>query len=665
MPEVDSLAGGVSGQPGTLRVGEDRTGRAEGEVHIVGQEHHAPVRVGVVHAVVLAVGTRIVARSREDGVGHAAQPSIDVHHLLEPVLEGRSALAEFLVVGDDGPEVVGLPIVFLQEEPAVLFLVVAEVAHRGARHPIGIRALVAVRVRVVGRVEQLVLVEVAVRTILELGVEQHVIVARHLQDGGTGMLVLRGEHLDEIIVAADHSAGVSDHEIEEDFELPLTDSFGAINRHRLVNSAVELVVAEAHIVSDPVVLVARALTSLEAEAHVVIDVLFAVDDGRSDSIIAHDLDRLVDEIALRIGDHDAKIVLTVGGRESVIDLEKGAGLWAGGRKVRGRSKAVGSLEIELHQGCCSPPGNSPLVDSTRAHAHGDILESASVHRVKHLHAQDVVRIGRARANGHRLPHRGHGRGMNRLRDGRANVALGARVGCGGGAHVLRPLNEGDPGEAVEVEPGMELVRAAHPARAKADRIVLAVADWAEQGGLDLIVHMPSAPGSHQSEHLVPRIVRIIDDLTVPVGSPEAPAGRAAAEGRVAELVEGTVFDDPQIVDQDFPRIEETQIELTPLAIGPAARGGGALEGVAPPSSLCRLITGGPRFGDAVVGVEIAQLETRTPTIRDLGPAPAVEVSHFVHWIFVLIAEVDALSGAREAAPEFSQDPGPGVGLREG
>jgi hypothetical protein len=62
-------------------------------------------------------------------------------------------LTEFLVVGDDGREVVGIAIVLFQEEPTVFLLVVAEVADGHANYLIRLRNLEAVGIAIVWGVE--------------------------------------------------------------------------------------------------------------------------------------------------------------------------------------------------------------------------------------------------------------------------------------------------------------------------------------------------------------------------------------------------------------------------------------------------------------------------------------------------------------------------------
>ena len=102
------------------------------------QEHDTSIRSGIVHPIVLAIGTCVVACTRENCVGHAPQPGININDVFETLFESRAALAKLFIIGDDGCKFVRFPIILLQEKPPVFLLIVAEVADVDASNPVGV-----------------------------------------------------------------------------------------------------------------------------------------------------------------------------------------------------------------------------------------------------------------------------------------------------------------------------------------------------------------------------------------------------------------------------------------------------------------------------------------------------------------------------------------------
>ena len=98
MPEILPQARRVADNRANIGVGGDRAGRAEREVHVVWQEHHAAIWAHVKLGVVLAIGAVVVSSAREDAERHASQPVVDVHVVLDAGVERCAGEIEMLAV---------------------------------------------------------------------------------------------------------------------------------------------------------------------------------------------------------------------------------------------------------------------------------------------------------------------------------------------------------------------------------------------------------------------------------------------------------------------------------------------------------------------------------------------------------------------------------------
>ena len=95
-----------------------------------------------------------------------------------------------------------------------------------------------------------------------------------------------------------------------------------------MNAPVKLVPAKAKILPDPRVLATCSLASLQTHLHVVINIIFPVNDCDSDPIITHDFSFLMDEITISIGSNDAEIVPAVRCGQVIVDLVSGSCIWS-------------------------------------------------------------------------------------------------------------------------------------------------------------------------------------------------------------------------------------------------------------------------------------------------------------------------------------------------
>ena len=277
--------------------------------------------------------------------------------------------------------------------PAVAFLVVAEVGDGDAGDVVGFREFWAGggACGSGGRVvDEFVFVEFAVRAVFELFVEEDILVASHLEKGTASEGGVGGEDFDEVVVAADGAAGVGDGDIEEEFALAGGLTFGAIDGDTGVSAAVEGVGAEVDVIADAAGLVAAALTAFEADASVVIDIAFAVDDGGLDAVVAHDLCGGVHEGAVGVGGDEAEVVPAVGGGGVVIDLAECSGGWACGGPEGDSAEGVGAAEVVLDDGACGLAGDDAFEAAVGGGGHGSGLEGGVVDGIEERERGDVI-----------------------------------------------------------------------------------------------------------------------------------------------------------------------------------------------------------------------------------------------------------------------------------
>ena len=202
--------------------------------------------------------------------------------------------------------------------------------------------------------------------------------------------------------------------------------------------------------------------------------------------------------------------------------------------------------------------------------------------------------------------------MGKLLERRAHVRHVSRVLSAGSAVEERNFEQGRPRQSVEIEPGVELVRASEPSGPEGDFVLFAVDHScpASQGRLHVVVHVLGGAGRDQVEDRVRRIVGVLDHLATAVVSQEAPVIRAAVEAAVLNQLLGSgrrSLHHAHVVHQGFSSIEEPEVELVPAGGADIGRGDPAVL-VRPPRGLPGLSARRPSFGRGVVRPRVRELE---------------------------------------------------------
>src|ERR1039458_6516070 len=130
------------------------------------------------------------------------------------------------------------------------------------------------------------------------------------------------------------------------------------------------------------------------------------------------------------------------------------------------------------------------------------------------------------------------------------------------------------------------------------------------------------------EDVVGGIGRVGLDAAMVVVAEEAPTGESVLEIAVTDEWDGIVgrrLHDADVIHQAFAVAEKAKDEIVPLRRAHDGLGDGTVA-VRLPGGLGRFVAGGPGLGIGVVGVGVAQLETRAASVGiqrpAAGPAPA-------------------------------------------
>ena len=314
-------------------------------------------------------------------------------------------------------------------------------------------------------------------------------------------------------------------------------------------------------------------------------------------------------------------------------------------------------------------GDGSFESTFRSGDHRSTLEGSTIDGV--IYGQSGHAIGIFGTGGHddgfsRIWNSG---GVKEVVHRRADVWFRHRVGSRGSSDVFGTINQVGPGHAREVKPGVKPTRAGDPAGSEGNLIVPAVHDRAPvcQGGFDLVVHVLGDTGGNHAQDLVTGVIRIGDDFALAVVTAQSPVVGSVFKVGIREHLRGRsvrVFDHADVVDQDFPEIEEANIELLPLGRS-AVRTSRTPVGVGLPFRLPGLVAGGPGFGRIVIGIKIAKLKGRAAAIRSIRPASSVEVSDFISRILFVVPQLEAFAISRQASVELSEQARQGIGCGKG
>ena len=369
---IAAAAGRVGDELLEVRVLGDRFGGGaeEGKIRVPDEEEGLLVRrPRVEHEVVLGVvAAVVVAGITEGGKRVGAEPLVHVEGGGGGGIEGRprGQADRFERLHETGI-IIHVPVVLDDEVEAIGLLVVAQVAQRHARDAAFLRQLQPLRAAGGGGariVKQFVLEHGPVAAVLVLGIEKDIAVAGHLQHGRPGVIVAGRDHPDEVIVHAGQPAGAIDEVLDDDFVLAKggagAPAPGPIHAQRGVDAAEKLVRAEVEEEAEAIRVRAPVLAALEADAHVVIDLVLIPDHRRAETGIAHEVGRLKEKVAVRRGHDDAQVVGQAELRAAVVHLVERARVGAAGRNGGHRPERIGGLHVEVHHGAGGGAGNGSV-----------------------------------------------------------------------------------------------------------------------------------------------------------------------------------------------------------------------------------------------------------------------------------------------------------------
>ena len=174
----------------------------------------------------------------------------------------------------------------------------------------------------------------------------------------------------------------------------------------------------------------------------------------------------------------------------------------------------------------------------------------------------------------------------------------------------------------------------------------------------MVVHVLGGAAGGYLEHITGQGRGILLDGSGMVANDAPEGGGSAVEAPVLDQLGGPgAKGDAEVVDQEFPAVEQAEDELIPR--GRVAAGGAR---VAPcpavtdrlPGGLAALVAGCPGSTAGIVGVRIHQFQTAAAAIGPLAPAAAVGVVQLVSDIVIGIAQGDGFATAGQTAAPGSQ-----------
>ena len=134
----------------------------------------------------LATRPGVVSRSAQDSVGHTSEPTVNIDDILKPSIKGGSRISKMLIVGDDWRKIVGFPVVLVEKEPAIKFWIVTSIRDARSGHTVRLWTLETVAVLTCRIINEFILVELPITTIVKLRIKEDVTVASHLQESAAG-----------------------------------------------------------------------------------------------------------------------------------------------------------------------------------------------------------------------------------------------------------------------------------------------------------------------------------------------------------------------------------------------------------------------------------------------------------------------------------------------
>ena len=322
--EIGATIGLIRDNSIELGVLKNITVGVEGEILVVWEVENFAIRAPIELTVVVRVGVEGITGSSGARVGESTEPLIDIEHVGDAVIEVGGRLAELFAQRHRGQVVVEFLVVFDEIGPAVVLIVVAHVVDVATDDTIGLGNLVSAGVGRRGVVDELVFVDGALSSVVELIIEEDGAEAGHLKDGGAGVNGVGRYDVGEVVEFAGDPTGGGGHEVEEEFALADDLSFRAVDGDGAVDVAEELVGGESDIEADPVVGCARALGSFDADSGVVVSLPFAIDDGAREAAVTHEIAGRVHPGEIFRSHNDAEVIdASHGGGTAVLDFKHG------------------------------------------------------------------------------------------------------------------------------------------------------------------------------------------------------------------------------------------------------------------------------------------------------------------------------------------------------
>ena len=320
--------------------------------------------------------------------------------------------------------------------------------------------------------------------------------------------------------------------------------------------------------------------TFQAHVAVVVNDALVVDDGAGERVVAHAVHVEQQSRFVLGADEHAEVPANAGRVCVAVEHSvKCAAAVASGGPLCIRGERVICADVKLHERAGRLSGNGAGMPAVRAERHRHALPRAAADAVEKGRACDAFGIAEKRADRRGCAVcRDHRRMRNRAR-GRAGICDGGAVFDARRAPLIADRQERRALAVVEIEAGVDLVRASEPFRFERNAVGAPEHDRAArvERRLGFVVFVVRVARADNLQAFVRRGfgVGYHDRASVQsVRSGEPPFQRSAADGVALERAvldeldvrAAGVFDHAHVVEQDFTAVEKAEQELVECVV---------------------------------------------------------------------------------------------------
>ena len=334
------------------------------------------------------------------------------------------------------------------------------------------------------------------------------------------------DDMKQVVILRGQSSHVTHPLMVDVLALSKAGALGPIQSESRIDTAEKMIRVESHGETQSWRIGAGPLTSAQANAGVIEHLTLVINDGCAKQVVTHQLNRRVEKRPILGGHDDPKVMQARIGGSLIINLIQRTRIGAG-RRINGR----GSLMIDANHVKLNDRSRCLWRNRRRMRRaigrHGRLCPRSRINRIPERQSRHSVLVRRRDRDGDRFARvRDNGR-MSKLCVRRSRVVDLRRIGLPGRSEVRRSLNRRGLGQAIEVEPCVQQIRSRDPLGSERNLVFFAVANphptrSVLECRLCVVVHVFGCIRGDETQHLIRGVIRIHDDLAVPVAANDPP-----------------------------------------------------------------------------------------------------------------------------------------------